>query len=73
MRFRWFLPACNIAIDVVLFGILVHDVDDLPPVSRDAAEDGSEAAREGLDVLPFVPGGEDRRDHHEGRLATTTT
>jgi hypothetical protein len=27
MRFRWFLPACNIAIDVVLFGILVHDVD----------------------------------------------
>jgi hypothetical protein len=27
MRFRWFLPACNIAIDVVLFVILVHAVD----------------------------------------------
>ena len=27
MRFRWFLPACNIAIDVVLSGILVHGVD----------------------------------------------
>ena len=27
MRFRWILPTCNIAIDVILFVLLVHAVD----------------------------------------------